>query len=151
MIRKRRYVRIILFSFLVLVSVFLLWMGQRRTFLCIGEGRCVTVWKTYGNKCYLIPGKYYGLIEPMRSHATTSNIALVGFIWPSDPDILLLSSGTDTHISNKKGDIQLRLYSVNKQLNDSLYTRLDGRNRVYRDGVAYLTIDIRDGYTTRSQ
>ena len=139
-----------LLTLVTLLAMLLLWLGQRRTFLCVDEDHCVTIWKTYGNKCYLVPGKYYGLIEPTCSHATTTNTALVGFIWPSDPTILLLSSGTETHISNKAGDIQLQLYSRDQQVNDSLYTQLDGRNRVYRDGVPYLTVDIKDGYTTRA-
>lgn len=150
MIRTRRYVRFVLFSFIALVSAFLLWLGQRRTFLCVGDGRCVTVWKTYGNKCYLVPGKYYGVTEPECSHATTSNTAMVDFIWPSNSNTFILSSGSEAQISNRVGDIQLQLYSENQQLNDSLYTRLDGRNRVYRDGVTYLTVDIKDGYSTQS-
>jgi hypothetical protein len=61
---------LIIFSSLLLVVV---WFGEDRSFYCINNTVYVTVWKTYNNVCYIIPGKYYGLTQPSGSFIKTTN------------------------------------------------------------------------------
>lgn len=50
-----------------------LWYGEGRRFYCVGNAQCLTVWKTFGNTCYLVPGHYYGLLPPTDNYIATTN------------------------------------------------------------------------------
>jgi len=45
------------------ITLLVTWFGESRKFFCLEDGNCVTVWKTF-NGCYIIPGKYYGIVKP---------------------------------------------------------------------------------------
>ena len=64
--------------YLVLIILFLLliWYGEKRKFYEVSTGNWITIWKTYGGRCFLIPGKYYG-------------------VWPPSNDVLEIKTGTD--------------------------------------------------------
>jgi hypothetical protein len=63
----------VLFSFIFIVAVFFIYYGERRSFYCLTNGTCVTVWKTFNNKCYVIYGRYLGLIKPNDNYIETTN------------------------------------------------------------------------------
>jgi hypothetical protein len=63
----------ILLYFLVLILFILAWFGESRRFFCLESGECITVWKTYNNVCFIIPGKYYGIFRPSGNYIETSN------------------------------------------------------------------------------
>lgn len=46
---------------LFFIAAFLVWFDLSRAFYCLSDDKCVTVWKRLGNKCYVVPGKYYGI------------------------------------------------------------------------------------------
>ena len=49
------------------------WYGESRSFYCLDNGKCITVWKTYNNVCYIIPGKYFGILKPSKNVIESSN------------------------------------------------------------------------------
>lgn len=63
------------FGFKVLILLLFLFIGfdQSRSFYCLSGNHCVTVWKRLGNKCYIIPGKYYNVVSPSNNYLETSN------------------------------------------------------------------------------
>jgi hypothetical protein len=70
--------KLLVYSLLVL-CVFLTVYGEWRSFYCLENGKCVTVWKTFYKACYIIPGKYYGLLRPSDNYlkcATYNNLSL---------------------------------------------------------------------------
>lgn len=64
---------IVLGTILLLVAIMLIWFDQSRSFYCLSENRCITVWKRLGNKCYIIPDKYYGVFNPTDNYIRTTN------------------------------------------------------------------------------
>src|ERR1700720_4395948 len=57
----------------IFIILALIWYGESRKFFCLNNGKCVTVWKTYNNVCYIIPGRYYGIIRPSDNFIESSN------------------------------------------------------------------------------
>jgi len=66
--RLLKTVGAIIFLFVVL----LIWVDQSRTFYCLSEDKCVTLWKRSVNECYVIPGKYYSVLTPSNNYIRTS-------------------------------------------------------------------------------
>jgi len=53
--------------------LFVIWIGEHRSFYCVGNDECITVWKRIGGICFIIPGKYYGIFKPSGTYIQTSN------------------------------------------------------------------------------
>jgi hypothetical protein len=84
--------KMILFFFIVILLLFG-WYGESRKFFCLEDGKCITVWKTYNNVCYVIPGKYYGLWAPSNNFIKTSNLnELTIFFTDELPNTLIVQS-----------------------------------------------------------
>lgn len=45
--------------------------------------QCMTIWRTIGGKCYIIPGKYYSLFPPKNNFISTHNTAILYIAWES--------------------------------------------------------------------
>ncbi len=136
---------LISFTFFAVVAI---WYGEARKFYCLGNGKCVTVWKTYNNVCYIIPGKYYGVMKPSRiSHIQTMNITDLDIIWKSSPDSIIVNSD-DTKLLVKKFSHQIVIckYSSNQKYNDSLFTDFDGHYKRYKKDVDYISLFIQENY-----
>lgn len=132
-------------SILLLIVVLLVWFDQSRSYVGLSEDKYVTVWKRLGNKCYIIPGKYYGIFKPSDNYIKTTNTGYVDIIFVSEKR-LLIDIDAHAEIVQSSGKSLLELYSDNKAVNDSLYTYFDGEYRKYKKGVDYLSIDIKENY-----
>ena len=78
---KKRW--IITFSILLLVIFFV----EKRSFYCLENGKCITVWKTLNNVCYVIPYEYYGILKPSDNYIQTTNLSYISIYWSNDfPD-----------------------------------------------------------------
>ena len=62
----------VLFIIISIIFGLLLWSELSRDFYCLEKDKCITVWKTSWG-CYIIPGKYYGLISPSDDYIKTTN------------------------------------------------------------------------------
>jgi hypothetical protein len=60
-------------GFVLLIIALLMWYDQSRTFYCLSDDKCITVWKRLGGKCYIVPSKHYGIFKPSNSYLQTSN------------------------------------------------------------------------------
>lgn len=77
----------------LLVAELFVVIDQKRSFYCMDSGRCVTVWKRFGGRCYVIPYKYYGLWKPSSSYIDTENGAGIAIYWLSKDSIVVENSG----------------------------------------------------------
>lgn len=133
----------------LLVVILSVWAEQSRSFYCLSEGKCVTVWKRSGNKCYIIIDKYYGLFKPTNNYIKTTNTAFVDIIW-TDDNRLLIDTEDNAEIIQPSSDKNLIIerYRDDKTINDSLYTYFDGRYKRYNKKVDYTRLYIKENYAT---
>ncbi|MFM1775104.1 MAG: hypothetical protein RJA53_714 [Bacteroidota bacterium] len=127
---------LILFSFIFM----LIWFGESRSFFCLNNSRCITVWKTFNNVCYIIPGKYFGFIKPSTSSfIQTTNINNVDIIWNSNFDTILVNTDdSNLIVHNFSKSVRIIKYSQNKSYNDSLFTYFNGNYHRYKKGLPYI-------------
>lgn len=137
--------------FLILLFGLPIWYGETRSFECSDKGKCVTVWKTYGNTCYVIPGKYYGLLAPSsgENYIKTVNTSIgVGLIWVQGTKMVLAQIDSDSQIVNNNNHDKETIinYNINKQYNDSLYTYYDPKLHIniYRKNINFISVSIDD-------
>ena len=100
---------------LTLIAILFIYYGEERNFYCLSEGKCVTVWKTYGNTCYIIPYKYYGLYKPSGNYMITTNTNDIDIIWENNSDKIILTSDEESKIINSKAKQIIIDYNSNKQ------------------------------------
>jgi hypothetical protein len=65
---------------IITLAVLSFWFGESRHFYCL-DNRCITVWKTFNDVCYIVPGKYYGLLKPSGSFIRTTNTNLLSIFF----------------------------------------------------------------------
>ncbi len=140
----------LLLIFFALIIIAIIWYGESRKFFCLDNGKCVTVWKTFNNICYIIPGKYYGIMRPSTySYIKTTNINNLDIIWKAHSDSIVVNSDDSVFIVNNfsKG-VKINKYNLNEKYNDSLFTYFDGKYNRYRKGINYISIFIQENYAT---
>lgn len=92
--------RVILY-FTISLFLILSWYGESRSFFCLDNGNCITVWKTYNNTCYIVPGKYYGLLKPLENVIKSSNNNNVSIYYSIDlPNAFVFKSEQELEIYN---------------------------------------------------
>lgn len=135
--------------FLILIVVFSFYAEQTRSFYCLSEGKCVTVWKRSGDKCYIVLDKYSGIFKPTDNYIKTSNTAFVDVIWTED-NRLLIDYDDNVEIVQPHSDKKfvIERYSKDKVINDSLYTYFDGKYNRYNEKVNYIRLHVKENYAT---
>lgn len=133
----------------ILIVVLSVWAEQSRSFYCLSEGKCITVWKRSGNKCYIVLNKYSGLFKPTDNYIKTTNTAFVDILW-TDDNRLLIDTEDNAEIVQPSSDKNLIIerYRDDKAMNDSLYTYFDGKYNRYDEGVNYIRLYIKENYAT---
>jgi len=129
-------------SFILLIALFLVWFDQSRSFYCLSNDKCITVWKRLGNECYIIPGKYYGILKPSDYVKTTNDNALT-LIYDS-------LSGYDFVIFNDYGkELKINLSRERikyfENFEREIFIGEFYVNERVKDNLAYLQIDIKEG------
>ena len=106
---------IVLAKVLFLLVIIIIFFGEHRRFYCVGGNKCVTVWKLLGGKCYVIPGKYYGLINMSDNYIITTNLSLLDCYWSEElPNTLIVRFGSSDYykiINKNKNNIKIIDYS----------------------------------------
>ena len=137
------------FYFFVTVAVAAIWFGESRKFFCLSNGKCVTVWKTYNNVCYIIPGRYYGIIKPMDNYLESSNTDFLT-IYFSDalPNTIIYKSEKPLKLKNAdKDEIVFLDYDKDIQKWDSiLYLPNAKRSNEVKSNAQLLDIIIKENY-----
>lgn len=131
----------------ILIVVLSVWDEQSRSFYCLSEGKCITVWKRTGNKCYIVLNRYYGLFKPNYNYIKTTNTAFVDVIW-TDDNRLIIDTEENAEIVQPPSDKNLIIerYRDKKAINDSLYTYFDGKYNKYNQGVNFIRLYIKENY-----
>jgi hypothetical protein len=135
---------------LILIVVCSICSEQTRSFYCLSEGKCVTVWKRYGDKCYIVLDKYNGIFKPTDNYIKTSNMAaIVDVIWTED-NRLLIDTEDNVEIVQPHSDKNyvIERYSKAKVINDSRYTYFDGKYSRYNEQVNYIRLYVKENYAT---
>lgn len=92
-----------LLFFIIVFLIAIIWFGESRSFYCLGNGNCVTIWKTYNNRSYIIPGRYYGLFRPSDQYIQSSNTnEIIIFFSEELPAAFVFHSSEDVKVYNGK-------------------------------------------------
>ena len=109
----------------------------------------MTVWKTYNNVCYIIPGKYYGLVRPTNGYMQCSNTNLITFYFSSElPDAIIHQSGYDVKIYNDSlNPIKFYDFSIDtSRYLKILYLPTARRRSDLKPDAELMDINIREEY-----
>lgn len=134
-------------------SIFILlivgWYGESRSFFCLDNGKCITVWKTYNNVCYIIPGKYYGLLKPSENVIESSNNNNLTIYFTSElPNAFVYKSEQELKINNsKKGEFIFYDYNSDvKKFDTILYIPNAKKNNDIKSNAQLIDVFIRDNF-----
>lgn len=139
----------LLFVFLILIVLTLVWYGESRRFFCVDNGNCITVWKTYNNVCYIIPGKYYGIIKPSQNFFQSTNTNNLTIFFTNElPNALIYKSDQDLKINNSNKD-EFIFYDYNqdvKKFDTILYMPNAKKNNDIKSNASLMDIFIQEDY-----
>lgn len=134
----------VLFLLLGLIAI---WYGESRKFFCLKDGQCVTVWKTYGNTCYIVPGRYYGLIGPFKNFIKSTNTnAITFFLTEKMPNTWIFKSEQRLDTVSSETTSMLDYSSNAKKFDEILYKPNAERHNDVKNDVTIIEIDIRENY-----
>jgi hypothetical protein len=124
-----------------------------RSFYCLSEDKCITVWKKGNNSAFIILGKYDSAKTPSDNYVKLINITNTvdwysSVIFTKNGKLLIDVVDENTKVISQSSKGVIELYNNEKTLNDSLYTYFDGKYRRYNDEVDYISIDIKENYAT---
>lgn len=131
-------IKVLVVMFLA-IGMLYLWLDQSRSFYCLSDGKCVTVWKRVGGICYIITEKYYGLFEP-KEYIETENLNAI--------TLLIDSQSTYDYILSNDYGKRLEIIAPNANIKYFPYADRDDFKRSYyldnkiKKGIKYLQIDI---------
>jgi hypothetical protein len=141
----------ILLSFGLVITLVVIWFGESRRFFCLEDGNCVTVWKTYNNVCYIIPGKYYGIVKPSEQHIESSNTNLISIYFSKElPNAFVFKSSGEVKIYDR-GKREFSFYDYEKDTSrfDKILYMPNAVKRVdIKADAGLMDIDIREDYAT---
>ncbi len=138
-----------IFLIIFIFGAILFWFGEKRKFYQFGNGKYITVWKTYGATCYIISGKYYGIIKPSDGYIQspiTDGIVLFSSKQLGDT-IVYNSLYRVVPVNSKNKHIYfLDLNLVKERVYPYLYETTVKQAAEVKQGVKYLHVFIRDNY-----
>lgn len=133
---------------LLVIALILVWILEKRKFYPVGNGKYVTVWKTVGGVCYVVPNKYYGLLKPAANFIeTTNDNYLVLFFSEELPDKIIYwenRQGKSIKIDNqsKEKSLFINYMSNHDSLRNVLYVPNPKTVRDLKNNAYLLDLDI---------
>jgi hypothetical protein len=129
--------------FLLVIIVYI----ESRSFYNAWGDQYFTVWKTLDNRCYIIPGKYYGFFAPNDGFVLVSGAAHLDIVLLKKRHILIAQCLGEMKINpSRENKITIENYNLKKKLNDSLLTYSDGRYMRYKKKTTYISLFINENY-----
>lgn len=144
--------KILIIIFVIGIVIF--WFGEKRTFYHAGDGKFVTVWKTYGNVCYIIPSKYYGIVRPSEGYIQVTNTEGITLFFPQEmADTIVFTRFTEPIVVNSKTkNINfLNLKNAKERVHPILYRTDAKMTRDVKDSVNYLDIYVRENFAVNKK
>ena len=117
-----------------------------RSTYCISSNKCVTVLKKTDGEVQIVYGTYKGNKEPFNNFITVKNAQYATIILNPDQKLILDLEKKAEILNNSFDKDSILLYRNNIAVNDSLFTYLDGKYRRYKEGVKYVSFDIKENY-----
>lgn len=141
---KQRRIKILSLLVLFLIIVLLTWENGVKSYYCLTEDKCITVWKSSNGEVYIIYGKYQSNKKPKDDYVKIdSKEEFIDIIFIQNDRLLV---DTNTSIQKKSTNNKIELYSDNKKENDSLYTYFDGNYTKYKKNIDFISINIKENY-----
>lgn len=126
-----------------------------RSFYCLSEDKCVTVWKTGYDDVYIIPSKYKGSGKPDVNHIKTINKQFLTLFFSKQfPNKIIVKD--EGNLENNK-----KMYSIENSLNgewEFIEYSAEYKNELYNPNASkfndvklntdYLTLNIKENYAT---
>jgi hypothetical protein len=141
----------VLISLLAFVLLVAIWFGESRSFFCLDNGNCLTVWKTYGNHCYIIPGKFYGVIKPQDNYIQSANTNTLTIFYAKElPKGIIFSSEQALEVKNDDKN-QVSFYDYNRdkeRYNHMLYKPGAKKVNDLKDDASMIDIYVLENYAT---
>jgi hypothetical protein len=137
-----------LFFFLI----FYFYMNEGiKSYYCLSNGNCITVWKKTSKEVYIIYGKYNSTKKPSDDYVKLIDITnevdmYASVIFTKDDKLLIDVIDDSTKVISQSSKGIIELYNNKKTLNDSLYTYFDGKYRKYKKEVEFLNISYKENY-----
>lgn len=141
--------------FLLLIVLLLAWYDQSRTFYCLSNDKCVTVWKRLGGKCYIVPSKYYGVFKPSKNYIKATNTQYLTLYFSNDiPNKMIVrNQGSSTGkkggyeiVNNLPEELEITEYS--DAYKAILYKPDAIKFKDVKASTEYLDLDIKENYAT---
>ena len=126
----------------VLILFVLTWYGESRSFYVLAKNKPITIWKTYGNKCFIVFGKYYGLCPPEKDYIKTTNSNALTIIVDDRSDIdFVVSNDYNAIVFIDSSTVQVKYFEYCKR---NLFEEQYYSNKMINPGLNYLMIDIKE-------
>ena len=76
--------------FVLICAMIVMWDQKRRFVQFPKAGKGITIWKRIGGKCYIILGRYNGILSPSDNYIHTSNVNAVRLVQDSDAKLKIV-------------------------------------------------------------
>lgn len=141
--------------FILLPVLLLAWYDQSRTFYCLSNDKCVTVWKRLGGKCYIIPCKYYGVFKPSENYIKAANTQYLTLYFSDDipNEMIVRDQGNPTGekekyeiVNNLPEILEITDYSDDYKI---ILYELDAlRFKDVKASTEYIDLNVYENYAT---
>jgi hypothetical protein len=144
--------KLLIFTILVLLTLLVidsLLSSGFKSYYCISDNKCITVWKRTNGDIYIIHGAYRNRKKPTDDYVKVLNSRYdnIHLILSKD-DKLLIDVDKSATVIKQSSNSLMALYKDNKALNDSLYTYFEGKYKRYNKDVEFISINIKENYAT---
>lgn len=119
-----------------------------RSFYCLSDDECVTIWKRENGEVLIMSGQYKSQGVPLDNYIKITNMNYSSIVVLFVEKKLLIDVENNAKALQKSSNGTMELYRNDKVLNDSLYTNFDGKYRRYKEKVNYININIEENYAT---
>ncbi|MHC5310127.1 hypothetical protein ACYSNM_08660 [Myroides sp. LJL116] len=141
--------------FIVIPVLLLAWYDQSRTFYCVSNDKCVTVWKRLGGKCYIIPSKYYGVFKPSENYIKATNTQYLTLYFSNDiPNKMIVRDQGNSMGKGEKYEIvnnlpeELEINDYSDDYNVILYKSDAVKFKDVKTSTEYIDLNIFENYAT---
>ncbi|QIH34401.1 hypothetical protein [Sphingobacterium sp. DR205] len=142
--------KILLISFLGLIGYMIidaLISLSPRSVYCLSDNKCITVMNGKDDEIYFIPGKYTGEEIPSDDYVKVTNLDrdFASVVFTND-NILLIKIDDYSKVFQRSSHGLIKLYNDDKYHNDSLYIDFEGTKSLYKKGVHFINMNLKENY-----